>query len=173
MRRPDGVRARAPFVAISSVWSDLWRSKRVSWPLHRSQMSNVSSDAVTAISRELARPGIIWPSLHADEGGAAERLRRHPRLRKRAPAACTPRVLRPALWSRWKRSESTPWSVPAVDSHFGRGPKPKVRQHCVVVAPVRSAAEPRPKLLPSLCPAQPCTCPWVGHIGPPDHTHFR
>jgi len=107
---------------ISSVWSDLWRSKRVSWPLHRSQMSNVSSDAVTAISRELARPGIIWPSLHADEGGAAERLRRHPRLRKRAPAACTPRVLRPALWSCWKRSESTPWSVPAVDSHFGRGP---------------------------------------------------
>ena len=126
MRRPDGVRARAPFVAISSVWSDLWRSKRVSWPLHRSQMSNVSSDAVTAISRELARPGIIWASLHADEGGAAERLRRHPRLRKRAPAACTPRVLRPALWSRWKRSESTPWSVPAVDLHFGRGPKPTV-----------------------------------------------
>ena len=77
MRRPDGVRARAAFVAISSVWSDLWRSKRVSWPLHRSQMSNVSSDAVTAISRELARPGIIWPSLHADEGGDTIRMRLH------------------------------------------------------------------------------------------------
>ena len=76
------------------------------------------------ISRELARPGIILASLHADEGGAAERLRRHPRLRKRAPAACTPGVLRPALWNRWKRSESTPWSVPAVDSLFGRDPKP-------------------------------------------------
>ena len=35
--------------------------------------------------------------MHADEGGAAERLRRHPRLRKRAPAACTPRVLGFAL----------------------------------------------------------------------------
>ena len=80
------------------------------------------------ISRELARPGIIWASLHADEGGAAERLRRHPRLRKRAPAACTPRALRPALWSRWKRSESTPWSVPAVDSHFGRDPKSTVAE---------------------------------------------
>ena len=53
-----------------------------------------------------------------------ERLRRHPRLWKRAPAACTPRVLGPVLWNRWKRSESTPWSVPGVDSHFGRGPKP-------------------------------------------------
>ena len=86
-------------------------------------MSNVSSDAVTAISRELARPGIIWASLASDEGGAVERLRRRPRLRKRAPAACTPRVLRSSLWSRWKRSESTPWSVPAVEVHFGRGPR--------------------------------------------------
>jgi len=51
-------------------------------------MSNVSSDAVTAISRELARPGIIWASLASDEGGAVERLRRRQRLRKRAPAAC-------------------------------------------------------------------------------------
>ena len=90
-------------------------------------MSNVSSDAVTAISRELARPGIIWASLASDEGGAVERLRRRPRLRKRAPAACTPGVLRHALWNRWKRSESTPWSVPAVDSHFGRDPKPHGR----------------------------------------------
>ena len=55
-----------------------------------------------------------------------ERLRRHPRLSrlwKRAPAACTPRVLGFVLWNRWKCSESTPLSVPAVDSHFGRGPK--------------------------------------------------
>ena len=44
-------------------------------------------------------------------------------LRKRAPAAYTPKLLWSALWSPWKRSELTPWSVPAVNSHFGRGPK--------------------------------------------------
>ena len=70
-------------------------------------------------SRDLASSAY----LHADEGGAAERLRRHPRLRKRSPAACTPILLSPVLWNRWKRPELTPWSVPAVDSHFGRGPK--------------------------------------------------
>ena len=78
------------------------------------------------ISRELARPGQNLASLHADKG-AANRPRRPPRLRKRAPAACGPRVLQPALWGHRKRSESTPWSVTAVNSHFGRGPKPRSR----------------------------------------------
>ena len=53
--------------------------------------------------------------------------RRTARLMKRAPAACSPGVLRPALWSHRKRSESTPWSVPTVNSHFDRGPKPRSR----------------------------------------------
>ena len=55
------------------------------------------------------------------------RPRRPRRLMKRAPAACGPRFLRPALWSHRKRSKSTPWSATAVNSHFGRGPKPRSR----------------------------------------------
>ena len=78
------------------------------------------------ISRELARPGQNLASLHANEG-AANRPRRPPRLMKRASAACGPRVLWPALWSHRKRSESTLWSVPTVNSRFDRGPKPRSR----------------------------------------------
>ena len=117
----DGVRARSPFVAILSVRSDPLRSKRVMEALARSQLSAASSEDLKLIYRELARSGHHLAPWRADQG-AAERFRRSLWLRKRAPSACTPRVLRQTLWSPWKRSESTPWSVPAINSHFGRGP---------------------------------------------------
>ena len=126
MRRPDGVRTRPPFAAISSVRSHPWRSKGVSWPLLRSQLSALASEAVTVISRKLARPGQNLASLHADEG-AADLRRRPQRLWKCAPAAFGPRVLLSSLWSHWKRSEPTPWPAPAINLHFGRGPKLRSR----------------------------------------------
>ena len=87
MRRPDGVRARPPFVTMLSVRNDPWRSKGVSGPHFRSELSVVSSEAVTVIYRELARSGQNLASLHANEGavdrpradphGSGSALRRH------------------------------------------------------------------------------------------------
>ena len=76
-RRPNGLRARAPLVAISSVRSDPRRSKRVLGVLLRSQLSAVSSDDLTVICRELARPRRHQAPRRADEG-AAQRFRRAP-----------------------------------------------------------------------------------------------
>ena len=78
------------------------------------------------ISRELVRPGQNLASCMPTKVRRTA-PRRTTRLMKRALAACSPGVLRPALWSHRKRSESTPWSVPTVNSHFDRGPKPRSR----------------------------------------------
>ena len=74
-------------------------------------------------SRDLAK---IWASCMPTKVRRTA-PRRTTRLMKRVPAACSPGVLRPALWSHRKRSESTPWSVPTVNSHFDRSPKPRSR----------------------------------------------
>ena len=60
MRRPEGVRAQPPFVAILSVRSDLRRSERVSWAVFRYLPSAVTSDDVSVISGELARLALAW-----------------------------------------------------------------------------------------------------------------
>ena len=113
MIQPNGIRARTRFVAISSVRSDPWRSKRVSGMMYRYHSSDASSDDINVISRELSRPGHhLAPS--ARRQGAAERFRRPLWLRKCVPSACTPKPLWPTRWNRCKRSESTPLSDLAV-----------------------------------------------------------
>ena len=81
-------------------------------PLRRSPVS----------SRDLASSGLLcMPTKEVRQSGYADT-----HGSGSAPAAGTPRVLGPVLWNRSKPSELTPWSVPAVDSHFGRDPKPTV-----------------------------------------------
>ena len=71
MTRPDEVRARPPFVAISSVRSHLRCSKRVSNDIYRYLPSAVSSDDVKFISRELARPDHNLGHLEGRRGASA------------------------------------------------------------------------------------------------------
>ena len=94
--RRDGVRDRAPFVAILSVRSDPWHYKRVIKSIARSKLSDTSFYDLKVISRELARSGHHLAAWRADQG-AAERFRLYLWHRKRAPSACTPRVLRTTL----------------------------------------------------------------------------
>ena len=70
-RRPDVVRARPLFVAISSVQSHLRRSKRILYYIHRYLPSAVSSDDVKFISRELARPDHNLGHLEGRRGASA------------------------------------------------------------------------------------------------------
>ena len=57
---PRKVRSREvqtcpPFVAISTVWSDPWRSRRLLCTLVRSNTSVIAYDDVTAITGEIAQ----------------------------------------------------------------------------------------------------------------------
>ena len=117
-----------PFVAILWVRSNPWRSKRILGLIFRFQLSDVSSDVVAVISCELVQPRQnlffcmptkVRRTAPADPHGSGSALRRH--------KVCSPRVPRSSLWSQWKRAQPTPWSVPAMKLHFGRGPKLRSR----------------------------------------------